>query len=118
VQQTFLVDAGDDGGSIQGKQGDLLLIVLPANPSTGFTWAEVNPSTDGSNQAVVTYHKEWFVTEIATGTPVPGQGGILILEFGIGAAGTKELNLELRQSGAPATDPPADTFSISVQSLG
>ena len=106
------------GSSVQGNQGDLLYIVLPANPTTGFTWAEVDPSTEGSGQPIVAYHKQWFVPVGTDGGPVVGQGGVLILEFGIGWAGTKQLTLELRQAGASPADPPADTFSISVQSLG
>jgi hypothetical protein len=49
---------------------------------------------------------------------VAGQGGVQLLEFGFGQVGSTQLTLELRKSGAPASDPPADTFSVTVVTKG
>ena len=117
VQQTKLLDAADSGVTVTGNQADILLIVLPANPTTGFVWVQVDPWTpDSGSQPIVAYHQEWYVAGESTG--VTGQGGVEVLQFGFGYAGTTQLTLELRRSGAPASDPPADTFSVTVQSMG
>jgi predicted secreted protein len=116
VQQVKLLDAHNDGDTVTGNQGDILLIVLAANPTTGYAWVQLDPWTPGEGQPIVAYDQEWYVP--LDGGGLTGQGGVEVLQFGFGFAGTAPLTLELRKGGAPASDPPADTFSVAVQSMG
>jgi predicted secreted protein len=118
VQQMKVLDAQDDGVTVNGNPGDILLIVLPANPTTGFVWVQADPWTPDSGPRIVSYLQEWYVPLDSAGAGTVGEGGVELLEFGFGHAGITHLTLELRKSGAPASDPPADTFSVTVVTKG
>jgi inhibitor of cysteine peptidase len=108
--QTIPLDDRDNGSTIQARQTDRLLIVLPANPSTGFSWVRA----DSDEPITIADKQNWFVPLPSLAGAV-GQSGVQVFEFVVGLRGTSELRLELRQSGAPSTDAPADVFSVTVE---
>ncbi|MEI8002024.1 MAG: protease inhibitor I42 family protein [Actinomycetes bacterium] len=96
-----------DGDSISVHAGDTFVIVLDANPSTGYSWTAVaNPQATFVSSRSVT----------PQGAMV-GAGGTQELTFTAGAKGSSTLTVNYARSFDPAGTPPAKvaTFPITVE---
>lgn len=95
----------DDGTSATVKAGEQLIVELPSNPTTGFSWivADDGPLTQVGDAA--------YESEAKSG--VVGAGGIETFTFDAEKAGSGTLTLEYRRSwetGVAAED----VWSVTV----
>lgn len=99
------LDAGDNGSQITLREGQLLVVQLEGNPSTGYTWepAEFEEGTL-SQVGEVQFKSE---------SDLPGAGGMLTLRFKAVQAGQTTLNLAYLRPWEEGVDP-LETFSVEV----
>lgn len=103
----FLLTADDDGNTIDTRIGDVIVIELAENPTTGFRWAELSDSTP-----VAELRADAFIPP--TGEVI-GAPGVRHLEYAVTQAGTVSLHLAYRQEWEPTT-PGGETYSIEIVS--
>lgn len=104
--KTFEVNEQQNGTSLEVKQGDIIVVKLQGNPTTGYQWA-ILPNNDG-------------ITELQ-GEPAYKSGGTALgaggeYAFKIKAVKTGETTISMQyyrsfEQGIP----PIQTFSISVK---
>jgi len=105
-ESEVIVDESSDGGTAQVTQGQVLVVRLPGNPTTGYTWtiSEApeflvplgDPTFEASSEAL-------------------GAGGVVSLRFAPEGVGTGTLTLAYRRPWE--TDQPAErTFTLTVDS--
>jgi inhibitor of cysteine peptidase len=99
----------DDGKSVDLADGGTLIVALPSNPSTGYSWAVVAP--EPSNIELEGEPK--FVPAGST-TPVLGAPGTEVFTFKTTAKGGSSLKMEYRRPFEPSA-PPEDTFTVDVE---
>lgn len=102
--QTVRLSADDNGKTVNLNKGDSLEVILPGNPSTGFTWVSTAP-LEPVLQALGTAQFEADSTAI-------GAGGKLTLRYQAAQAGQTQLALAYQRTFENL--PPAQTFSVSV----
>jgi len=85
-----VLGSDDDGSEISVKVGEQLVVELPSNPTTGFSWvvADAGPLTQVGEAAYESDAKPGVV----------GAGGTETLTFDAGEAGSGTLTLEYRRS--------------------
>ncbi len=110
----IVLDMRDNGTTVNALAGDRLIVLLQANPSTGYDWQATIDDTNVLSQA-----QEKFVAGPASaghsGSGTVGVGGTDVFEFDTVFAGTTTLTLQLLQAGQPSSVPASSTFSIRVQ---
>lgn len=102
---TIVLDADDSGSTVQATVGDIVIIELESNPSTGYSW--LIPDDLGILELL---DERWIGDSDLTGSP-----GTAHLEFEVKATGTWTLDLEYRrpwEDGVPADR----TFMVTVVS--
>ncbi|MFM7448184.1 MAG: protease inhibitor I42 family protein [Leptolyngbyaceae cyanobacterium] len=99
----------DNGKSIQIRVGNLVVIQLRENPTTGYQW-----TFNQSNQQVLAFQGTEYTPSAATGV---GGGGQRVFRFKGERAGTTELDFKLwRQwQGEQST---IDRFTTTIQVEG
>jgi inhibitor of cysteine peptidase len=97
----------DAGRQIVLAKGGKLLVALPSNPSTGFSWAVSRPMP-----SVLRQEGEPRFVPAGSTLPVVGAGGTEVFTFTAVQTGTSNLELEYRRPFEAV--PPARTFSIDV----
>jgi inhibitor of cysteine peptidase len=96
-------------GPVSLKVGQTLVVTLPSNPSTGYSWT-VSGAPDS---AVLTQEGDITYTPSNPDVVMPGSGGSETVRFTATAAGTTKLVLDYRRPWE--TDvPPVDTVTIDV----
>lgn len=100
-----LTDA-DSGSTVKLHQGDILEIVLPSNPTTGYTW-EVKPGSE----AVL---KQKGEPEFRPDSNVLGSGGRMTFRFDAIAVGEVPLVLIYGRTFEPGVAP-VQTFDITAR---
>ena len=103
-----LTDA-DNGSTVQLANGGTLIVALPSNPSTGFSWSV----SEQSSAQLVLQGEPAFVPGGST-APVPGAGGTQVFTFKAESSGTAELTLEYRRDLEPG-EAPEDAFDVTVE---
>ena len=103
--QVRTIDASDDGRLIQLERGDTLVVRLRGNPSTGASWAFVEPP----NPMVLEQVGE--MTFVADDEDVCGSPGTFTFRFRAVQSGTTRLNLRY---GRAWEDEILDAFSAIV----
>ena len=103
------VDASYNGSEVTIAVGDLLIVTLDSNATTGYSW---NLSAI-SDAAVIQYVSDEYVTPEQTDPPLVGQGGQEVWTFEAPAAGTAAISMKYIQPWMPAAEP-AETFEITV----
>ncbi|MCX6093081.1 MAG: protease inhibitor I42 family protein [Candidatus Bipolaricaulota bacterium] len=101
----------DDAGSIKTAQvGDRVIVRLAGNPTTGFTWARVEPTDEALAASPLDPVAEgsW---EFPAGGNMPGAPGLCIFEYRVVHAGTVPLSYAYARSWEEA---PAQTFSVVI----
>jgi C1A family cysteine protease len=118
--------AEDQGRRVQLKEGDVLVVSLEANPSTGYAWAVDQAPLAAQEQGILVQTAEEFQTR-ETG-PSPGAGASeqlpllgapqnQILRFQAAQAGETTLKLVYRRPWEEDL-PPLDQFSLDVEATG
>lgn len=100
----------DDGATVTLAANGTLIVALPANRSTGFSWAIVSPEPE---------HLELdgapaYVPPGST-SPVPGAAGTEVFTLKATGAGVSELAMEYRRMDGPPGDEPEDQFTVTVE---
>ena len=99
------LDADDDGGQIELNAGQMLIISLEGNPTTGYTW-EVAELDDQVLRQV-------GETEFKPESDAIGAGGVQTLHFETVNSGQTTLKLVYHRSWEDDVEP-AETFSAQV----
>ena len=103
---SHLVTQADDGKTIEVRQGDLVTLRLPENPTTGYRW-----SLD-EHDALALEPAEKPKFEPAS--PAIGAGGIRTFTFLAKTVGESSLALSLRRSWERPTSG-QKTFSVKIR---
>ncbi len=99
------LDFGDNGSTIEVNKGQILVISLESNPSTGSTWEVTELDTHILRQI--------GEPEFQPGSNVPGAPGMQIFRFEAVNTGQTPLKLIYHRPFEPNV-PPLKTFSIQV----
>ncbi len=110
-ENVFIADEGDNGQTVTMGVGDVLQVMLPENPSTGYTWAVV---TNDETVLRPSDQPAYDVGTAAADSNVLGAGGTRTFLFEAVGAGTSELRLVNARAQETAVEPAA-TFELTVQ---
>lgn len=99
----------DDGTTVQLANGGTLIVALPSNPTTGYSW-----SVSESSGAQLQLQGEPAFVPAGSTTPVLGAGGTEVFTFKAVDDGKADLKLEYRRPFEPNAAP-EKTFSASVE---
>ena len=102
------VTKADADKTIAVSPGQTLLVVLDANPSTGYTW-----TVSSAPEFLRSEGEPAFESEGASGAV--GAGGKQTLKFSVTAAGTGPLNLSYMRPWETGVAP-VETFKVEVES--
>lgn len=102
--QTLRLNSSDNGKTVSLSKGDILEVVLPANPSTGFTWVSTVPL-----EPVL---QVMGIAQFEADSAAIGAGGKLTLRYQAAQVGQTQLALAYRRTFENL--PPAQTFGVSV----
>jgi len=105
------VTEADNGTTVALSRHDMLEVILPGNPSTGYTWQTVN-----ANSWVLAPLRRPVFTPFSTGTndaPRVGAGGTFRMTYEVVGKGTSPLELSYTRPWEPETNP-NQTFKITV----
>jgi len=103
-----MVTAADADQTVRVTPGQMLEVVLDANPSTGYTWTIVS-----APEFLQAEGEPGFRSEAAS--DIVGAGGKQTLEFSVTASGDGALELSYVRPWEQGVAP-ADTFRIEVES--
>ncbi len=96
-------------GPVALQVGQVLVVTLPSNPSTGYSWT-ISTAPDG---AVLTQNGELTYAATNPDVVMPGSGGTETVRFTATTAGTTMIVLDYRRPWE--TDvPPVDTVTIDI----
>ncbi|MHB9112153.1 MAG: protease inhibitor I42 family protein [Thermoleophilia bacterium] len=101
----------NSGETIELQQGQKLILRLPGNPSTGYSWSQA-----GTSAGVLTADGSFTFEQDQSGgnPPPPGAGGTEVCTFTATAAGQQNLQLEYKRSWE--TDvPPAKSVTYIIK---
>jgi len=102
------VEAGDNGGDVTLAVGDLLVVTLESNPTTGYAWSLAGAVED---DAIAFAGNDFIAPESAE--PMVGQGGVEVWAFRALAAGEVTISMEYARPWEQGVEP-VDTFGITV----
>ena len=95
----------DDGSEIPLRVGDLLLVALPGNATTGYEW------TVAASSALLATSQVEYRTN-STDSALLGSGGIYVFRFQAADAGRGSLRLEYGR--ASGSDTPSETVEYTI----
>jgi inhibitor of cysteine peptidase len=98
----------DNNGSIKAKKGDVLVITLEANASTGYTW-----DVASNKKSITKYKGKKYIEPAKTNPPKVGAPGKEVLRFKAIRKGISKIKLIYHQPWDNKAKP-AKTFSIEV----
>jgi predicted secreted protein len=101
--------AEDDGRQVELKEGQVLVVSLEGNPSTGYTW-----ELAGADEKVLRQKGE---VEFEPESPLLGAPGKQIMRFEALGEGRADLDLVYRRPWEKGAKP-ARTFSLQVKGVG
>jgi len=105
---TVRLGEADNGRSVTVAKGGTVIVTLPSNPSTGFSWAVVLPAP-----AQLEPQGEPKYVPSGSTTPVVGAGGTEVFTFRARATGTGTLELGYARPFEKGV-PPEKTFRVTV----
>jgi len=108
--EEIVVTAADDGSQIELSEGEVLVVKLQANPSTGYGWQMAG---SGEGDILCRARVEEFEPE----SDLLGAPGTQILRFEAVRDGDTTLTLEYRRPWQTAALP-EDTFLLQVRAVG
>jgi inhibitor of cysteine peptidase len=108
IDKAVSVDADDDGGEVALAAGDLLVVTLESNPTTGYSWSLAG----GGQDDVLAFAGNEFIAPEST-EPLVGQGGVEVWAFQAVAEGGGSVSMEYIRPWEQGVEP-EDTFNITV----
>jgi len=105
AQTALALEAEDNGTEITLQKGQVLVITLPGNPSTGYSWVLADPEG-----AIVRQVGE---PEFKADSELVGAPGALTLRFEAMEAGEMDLTLEYQRPWETEVEP-LETFTAHV----
>ena len=105
---TVQLGEADNGRALTVAKGGTVVVSLPSNPSTGFSWAMTGPAPAELEQQ----GEPKYLPPVAT-TPAVGAGGTEVFTFKAKATGTATLELGYARPFEKGV-PPAKTFKVTV----
>ena len=96
----------DDGGSLEVRQGDTLVLNLPENPTTGYRWA-----VDDANAGALQFEHSNYSPSTGAGI---GGGGVRTFTFYAKSPGSAILKLKLWREWAGDASI-SDRFSVTIK---
>jgi inhibitor of cysteine peptidase len=98
-----------NGATVRMTAGQLLVLTLPSNPSTGYSW-----DITGMNADLL---KQYGPAETAqrSSQPMPGEPGTITYRFRAIGAGSDTLQLSYRRSFEPPSIPAIQEYRIRVR---
>lgn len=104
------VTEANSGESLELQQGQQLIVRLPANPSTGYAWAQADPG----NSLLKEDNPSVFEQDLSGGNPPPaGAGGAEVFTLSSDSPGQQTLKLEYLRPWETGV-PPANSVSYNV----
>jgi inhibitor of cysteine peptidase len=104
------IDAAANGGSVEVKNGQILVVALESNPTTGYAW-EVSEVDSGLLQL---QGQSDYKAGDTGGTLVVGAGGAESFRFLASGSGETTLKMVYRRSWETDVEP-LQTFSVQVK---
>ena len=98
------LDANDDGGQVELKADQTLVITLEGNPTTGYTWEVADVDE--------TVLRQVGEPEFEPDSDAVGAAGVQILRFEAVSSGQTDLDLVYHRSWED--DAPQETFTVQV----
>jgi len=98
----------DNGKTAEVGLGETLVVALPSNPSTGFSWSVTAPEPGN----VELLGEPTYIPPGST-SPVVGAAGTQVFTFRPLKAGTDTLTMGYARSFEPGVAP-AETFSVTI----
>jgi len=105
AQLALALEAADSGSEITLQKGQVLVITLPGNPSTGYSWVMVDPEG-----AILRQIGE---PEFKADSDLVGAPGTMTLRFEAVEAGQMDLTLEYQRPWETDVEP-LETFAAYV----
>lgn len=103
------VNEDNDGGQIELEPGQILIVTLESNPTTGYRWEQIEPQEHLLQQKG---DAEYIASDIG-GVPLVGSGGWETFRFKAIRAGQMTLKLIYHRPWEEGVEP-LKTFSINV----
>ncbi|MCP4611517.1 MAG: hypothetical protein GY845_22630 [Planctomycetes bacterium] len=103
------VNENDDGGQVELEQGQILVVTLESNPTTGYSWQQAENQETYLEQI----GEAEFKQSLTDGPPKVGAGGWEIFRFKAISAGKMTLQLVYHRPWEEGVEP-VNTFSIDV----
>jgi predicted secreted protein len=103
------VDEQDNGSQIDLKQGQILVITLQSNPTTGYRWEQV----ENQDSTLEQMGEAEFKPSETGGPPPVGDGGWEIFHYKAVSAGQKTLTLVYHRPWEEGVEP-LRTFSLQI----
>jgi inhibitor of cysteine peptidase len=99
--------AADNGQAIEANRGDMIVVALPSNPTTGYQWDVVS-----EGNVLRQSGESEYIPDEPPDSLVDGAGGTAIFRFEATGAGSAELALEYHRPWEEVD--PIDLFAVTV----
>jgi len=105
--------SSDNGRTVEAAVGDLVLIKLRGNRSTGFLWSAASQAKD--SPVTLKSHKYFTDSQMSAEIPpMPGQGGAATFTYRVVRGGKATISLAYRRPVRKKTKP-ARTFTVEIR---
>jgi predicted secreted protein/Tol biopolymer transport system component len=103
------VDDQDDGGQVELKVGQILVVTLESNPTTGYSWEQA----EDQDTILEQQGQPDFISSQTGGPPIVGAGGWEVFRFKAVKLGKMILKLIYRRPWEEGVEP-VNTFTLDV----
>lgn len=104
-QELVRLDAQDDESQVEMQQGEVLMVTLEGNPSTGYTWERA----DDGDQVLEQEGEPAFTPE----SDKVGAGGVQVFRFHAATTGRTTLRMVYHRPWEEEVEP-LETWSVEV----
>ncbi|MEA1870892.1 MAG: protease inhibitor I42 family protein, partial [Candidatus Bipolaricaulota bacterium] len=105
-----LFDEESDGQTIALREGDLLLIALPGNPTTGYEWEQTN----SEEESILSPLEGLDYQPQSAPAGTVGSGGTFFFRFKADSAGESDLTFTYRRPWEEGPGTETITFHVTV----
>ena len=107
--QEVSLDAAADGSQVELAAGQVLVITLASNPTTGYGWEVVDLDTAVLQQV----GEAEFQSSDSGDAPLVGAGGVEVFRFEAAGSGQTDLTLVYHRPWEKGVDP-LETFAVQI----
>jgi inhibitor of cysteine peptidase len=107
--QEVSLDAAADGSQVELSAGQVLVITLASNPTTGYRWEVIDLDTAVLRQV----GEAEFQSSDAGDAPLVGAGGVEVFHFEAAGSGQTALTLVYHRPWEEGVDP-LETFAVQI----